>query len=272
MPRRLNTSAVLLLVVVSLNTCSTLLLLHSKRLPYRLCTTTTAQKKSHVNMQFHITNAAVEFTEQVSSKLQRKGIISFLSETVRQVKFDKGILKELSELWNPVDITYLAIPALVTGPLLHFLDHKRKERVLARIDRLESQNKYLLEYLEDPLIYLSKFPLWLFFLDVISAFIEAFGITFHVRANIPDLIAKLSGIFMLGLFCTRIKDWTMERWIRPSVIADSIRSDPVRSSTISELTSVFIWLVVALVGLEVASLKLGVTLGSIFACKYSPSS
>lgn len=221
--------------------------------------------KSASLFQFSIPISAVEEI----GKLQRKGIISFLIGAIRDVKLDHGVLKELSELWNPLDLTYLAIPALVTGPLLHLLDRNRKERAANAAVSKEPCMRYLIEYLEDPLIYLSKFPLWLFFLDIISAFIEAFGVTFHVRANIPDLVAKLSGIFMVGLYLTRIKDFVVERWVRPSGVIDfGVKNDPVRAAAISELTSVLIWLLVALVALEVASLKLGVTLGSLFACKY----
>lgn len=254
------------LVIVSLSLNYSFSLTSSCRLKSSSLRSVTSTSLHLSSTRFPLAAAAIKEV----SKLERKSLSSFLLGAARAVKFDHGVWKELSELWNPVDIAYLAIPAIVTGPLLHLLDRKRKERAMrSSSEDSKPAIKSLIEYLEDPLIYLSKFPLWLFFLDVVSAFIEAFGVTFHVRASIPDLVAKVSSILMAGLFLTRIKDWMAERWIRPSGVIDlGTKNDPVRAAAISELTSVFIWLLTALVALEVASLKLGVTLGSLFACKF----
>ncbi len=194
---------------------------------------------------------------KVTPQVSHSSILFRHLEGLKLLKFDPKIFREVMTLANPTDIAYILLPAIITKPLISFYENAHKN---------DAHNfKYsLVGYLQQPFLYLAKFPLWLFTLDVFSILIHSFGFDFHIKGGLPDLIAKVSYCLLAGIFITRLKDWYFQQVLRQKSNL-AIRRDYVREGTIDEITSILLWALVGVIGLEFLSLKLGVALGSIFA-------
>lgn len=166
-------------------------------------------------------------------------------------------LRPLDGKLSPIDVAFVLVPLLCIKPVLNWFDVAKKDKV--------GHQCSLVGYLEKPLIALTQFPLFLFFLDVLSISIHALGIDFHIKGGLPDLVLKVSYCILGGAFLTRIKDWFVQQVWRKEFPRE--KRDFVREETVDEITSVLIWFIMGVIGLEFMSLRMGFALGSLFAGK-----
>jgi hypothetical protein len=180
------------------------------------------------------------------------------------IKINPSALAQLKDIAAMDDFIFATVPILLAKPALIFIDNLIFEEKKSKVETR------LIYYLDQPLTLLTKFPMFLLFIDIGTILLHFFGFNSHIQGGIPNVIAKISFCLLSGLFLTRIKDFIFQQILRNNsiLIEGSVKQrDFVREETVDELTSIFIWVFTFIVAMEYASLKFGFALGSLFACK-----
>lgn len=107
---------------------------------------------------------------------------------------------------------------------------------------------------------------WIYIFDVLNILLRAVGLISDKAYNALNLVQDMLHGIALGFYVTRLKDFLLQRMIRPKLAADGVGLlDSTRQRAIDEITSLCIWGSIIFINLELASKQLGFGFGSVFA-------
>jgi len=108
---------------------------------------------------------------------------------------------------------------------------------------------------------------WLYILDVINIVFSTGGVFGLKTYNIFNIIEDVLSGIVLGKYFTKIKDFAFEQLFDQT--SQSLTKSSVLVNTkhksFQEISSMFVWSVMAFIYLEIISKKSGFALGSVFA-------